>query len=460
MNRIYLFVFVLSMQFSFGQNPEFIRTEEEHITYYNDGVTAIHRWFNKKNKLDSLKSYYKNGKLDEEFYYTNGRFNGQAYKYNREGEIITTWEFLKGRLIKRTDHKLVYNAKNEQKIREAHEKLKKLNDSGGNLKGLKNHSSRAMLRVRLGNYTLAHHDLIRLQHYITKSEAPESIKNKLLSNVYDAISNIFVRYEMENATIHFSLKAIKAAPDNMRLYYNLGAHLFVNNCYRLSKKYLDFVLKHKPKHPFAHRLLGVLCSDFEEYEQALKHINLAFDNEKSILNHSDGRLERDLRTTRGYILHKLGRTVEGIADLKQAIALNENNSYAHKNLGIVYHDIGEYDKACELLTKAKEFGYKKVHDADDLEAYIKNSCSNKSFENPSRLTDLPYVYPNPARDFVKVGNISNDKLPYTLLNFESKIVEQGILMNYTIDTSKLPTGLYILIVEENGNIHSFKIIKD
>ena len=43
--------------------------------------------------LDSLKTYYKSGELDEDFHYKNGLFDGLSYKFNKKGEKKLTIDF-------------------------------------------------------------------------------------------------------------------------------------------------------------------------------------------------------------------------------------------------------------------------------------------------------------------------------------------------------------------------------
>lgn len=65
-----------------------------------------------------------------------------------------------------------------------------------------------------------------------------------------------------------------------------------------------------------------------------------------MIKYDHGGIQRDIRTLRGFILHSLGQSKIGIEDLKEAIRLNEDNSFAHRNIGAVYYDLGEYKLAC------------------------------------------------------------------------------------------------------------------
>ena len=115
--------------------------------FYNDSVLAIERWYNGDKKLDSLKTYYKSGELNEDFHYTNGYLNGLSYQFNKKGEKLTTWEFEKSNLIERIDHKIEFNKKTEEKVKTAHTRLIQLNKTlKQNPKNFKYNFQRASIR--------------------------------------------------------------------------------------------------------------------------------------------------------------------------------------------------------------------------------------------------------------------------------------------------------------------------
>lgn len=430
--------------------------------YYNDSVIAMERWYDGHKKIDSIKTYYKSGELNEHFNYTKGSFDGLSYKFKKSGEKLTTWQFKKGKLIERTDHILDFNKKDEEKIKKFHAELKEINQSlKENPKSFKSHFIRANLRHKLGNYTLALKDFKNIERYLLKVPADKKPPIKMLSSIYDIIGTIYSSYEMENQAIHYRYKAVKTSPDDMRVAYNLGAYFYTVKSYRLAFTYLNKALEKWPKHSFSHRVLGALYTDFEEYDKAMKHINMAFPNEKNLIRLGDGNLERDIRTIRGYLYHKLGDSEKGIADLDEALILNENNSFALRNLGVIYHDLGDHDKACELLQKAKKLGYEKTHDRFDLDEYLEFSCHNKTPEKPGiKLSQLPFVHPNPAKEMVTIENFNYENFGYHIFNFESKLIQEGVADSKSINVSSFPTGLYILKIEVQGVTHSFKVVKE
>ena len=96
--------------------------------FFRDNIVSIEKFYGDDKKLDSLKTYYPSGELDEDFHYSNGRFDGLSFKYNKKGEKLTTWKFENGKLIERIDHKIEFTKKTEEKVKKAHSTLLDLNE--------------------------------------------------------------------------------------------------------------------------------------------------------------------------------------------------------------------------------------------------------------------------------------------------------------------------------------------
>ncbi len=90
-----------------------------------------------------------------------------------------------------------------------------------------------------------------------------------------------------------------------------------------------------------------------------------------------------------------------------------------------------------------------------------------SVTNAASLSALDTVnkkfsyYPNPVKDFLTI-NYEGKLTSVSIYNFAGQLVKSinAKSINSKIDLSKLPTGNYILRVEENGQFKSFKIIKE
>ena len=463
-NPLFIFFLIFSSSL-FAQQKETTQNPQKNRVnkyYYYDKVVSREYWYGDDKKIDSLKTYYQNGNKNEQFYYKDGKYQGNAYQYNREGEKIVTWRFEKGKLTERIDHIIDAHKNNEEIIIRAHIMLEKAESRlKENPRSISAFYSLTYARYLLGNTTLAFSGFRKLEKRAIKlAEDDKKLPVKMEAAIYDALGSIYSGYEMENQAIHYKYKAIKTGPNQSRLYYNFGAYLVSIKCYRLAQIYLNKAIGFFPNHAFSHWGLAKVFSDLEQYEKAMECINIAFKGQKNINKLNGGKSERDLNTIRGYLHHKLGDTEKGISDLNEALELNENNSYALRNLGEIYYDLEQYNKSCELLQKAKKLGYEKVHDKKNLDYFLTYSCENKTLIKPVRFTELPFAYPNPTKDIIKIQNIAIENFNYRLYNFNSQLISEGEANNKSIDISNFSTGLYILNLEVNGEMHSLKIIKE
>ena len=423
--------------------------------FYDDGILAVQKWYGDDKKIDSLKAYYNTGELDEEFYYKKGHYSGTCFKYNKAGEKMVTWEFEKGNLLTRTDHIIEFDKKNEEKVNTYHSKLKKLNELiMDNPRSTKLIYNRARFRSYLKSYTLAISDFKMLERKFGRVECDETH-----ARIMDYLSNLYSHYEMENYTIHYKLKAIKKSPSKSSFYNNLGVYFVKKQDYQLGIEYLEQATDMAPNHSFANLGLSIAYSDLGEYEKAMACVNIAFKREKQLIKLGSGDSERHLRTTRGFLYHKLGDSQKGIEDLEEALDINENNSFALKNLGIIYYDLEKYDKACEFLKKSQQLGYEKIYDRDDLTKYLDASCQEKNTISNRTLNDQPLVYPNPVQDAVYIKNFQFENFNFNVYSYDSKLLKSGKANGNSINFSDFIPGLYLLEIEKNGVKHLLKVVK-
>ena len=438
--------------------------------YYDDHVVSIETWKGSDKKIDSLKTYYSNGKLNEVFYYDEkGLKNSNCYQYNKQGEKLVTWNFSHGKLLNRIDHKLPFDNKaNEENSKKALQLLTELNQKTNyNPTKIGDLYKRANLRVRLGNKTLALGDFKKIERFLDKKSKdsitaiPDSIKanrEKFKSNLYDNLARIYGSYEMENYAFHYFNKATNAAPNDYRILYNFALLLQKRKSNDLALYYYKKIIAEKPEHAHARWGIANLYSDMGEYEKAMENINIAFKYEKVIISRTSGYGGRDLLTTRGLLYHKLGESEKGIADLKEALKMDKNNSYAMKNLGIIYLDQKKFNEACTLFEKAKELNYTLVYDEKDLESLLANACNSVETQIVAEKPK-PYVFPNPATTEITIENYDFKNFDYEFFDYESNPILRGNSSDNIIGVSRLQPGFYILKIYNADSPQTFKVIK-
>ncbi|SCX99797.1 Por secretion system C-terminal sorting domain-containing protein [Nonlabens sp. Hel1_33_55] len=426
------------------------------LEYFRDSIVSMQKHYGADGKLDSLKTFYKSGNIDEVFYYKDSKIDGVCLKYATDGKKLTTWVFEEGLLVDHITHRLEYNLKNKQRIESASNRLEELNNKSKREKLSMNELiQRADLRFTLNYNILALETYLR----VVRSLHPEKTHPKVKSRFFDRIAAIYASYEMDNWALHYRHKAVIASPEDTRLLYNLGANLYEVKAYRLSINYLGEVKKKWKNHPFSNWLLAAMHTDLEEYEKAFEYVNLAFKKEENLDKYSSNKAENDLRTIRGLLYHKLGESEKGIADLENALSINENNSRAYRNLGVIYHNMGQFNTACTLLEKAQELGYSEKHDQDDLEFYLEQSCSGNSSIEIQSLAKKPFIYPNPVIDILNVKNLDEANFQFDLYDYNRQLVKSGTGNGSSINMTGLESGLYILKIYAKDEVHTFKIIK-
>lgn len=466
----FLFIFIFAL---FSNNKVIGQKNKGTVikNFFKNGLIAREFYVGADQTLDSVKTYHIIGGLDERFFFDdNNLMNGLCQKFSKEGKLKTTWLFKNGVLVKRTDFFKESNLKNKAKVDENYaiiaqnnELLKLDPNNFGLLFG------RAASRIYLEDNILAESDFLILKTQLENFKAnadkngtavPPTF-NKDLAEVYSRLSTIYGRFENDNLSLDYKLKAIQTEPEETRHYYNMGSYLSSEaQDYRLAIYYLDEVERRFPNHNFAHWSLGYCYLELEQYDKAVENIDIAFQNEANLYQNGYGTAESDLRTIRGLAYHKLGKTDLGIADLNEALRINNKNSVANKYLGIIYQDLGKTQKACEYFQKARELGYEKKYYNKELESFIKNTCNATQTKIVNNMPkDLPYISPNPAGNEVEVFNYQASNFTFEIFNAQSQKLRQGISNNKTIDLSGLSTGFYVLVVSNEGKSETFKLIK-
>lgn len=68
----------------------------------------------------------------------------------------------------------------------------------------------------------------------------------------------------------------------------------------------------------------------------------------------------------GFATFKTGKKEQGPDLINHSLTLDKGNSYAYKNLGIIYMKSGERAKAKEYLQLALKYKYTEMHDDEVL----------------------------------------------------------------------------------------------
>ena len=135
-------------------------------------------------------------------------------------------------------------------------------------------------------------------------------------------------------------------------------------------------------------------------------------------------------------------------DLATAIFSVPANAYTGTQvlgLRIILTDQPSQESACA------NFGFGEVEDYA-----VKITSSLAVLENTGN--NLIQVYPNPATDVLNVTKVSNKAL-YSIYNVAGQIVSKGNVLDNTVQVSQLLKGVYIISIDNIGEITNVKFIK-
>jgi tetratricopeptide (TPR) repeat protein len=488
--KIFICIFLLATTLGSGQSK--IKPNVEK-SFFKGCEIARENYIGPEKTIDSIKTYHLSGKIDEKFYFNKkSQLDGLGQKISEDGIVMATWLYRKGVLIERKDYlKKTANIKTKPQVDFNYANIKSCDSLLKiNPKRVEIIYSKACSQNYLGENILSEIDFIFLKNSLEKLKASTSstdtlVRNSInekLADVYDRLSTIYNRFDNQLLSLEYHFKAVQANPTSNIHRYNLGAAFATQvEDYRLALYYLNQVVNERPNHNFANWALGLVYLELEEYQKSLDCLNIAFKSEKGLYENGYGNAESDLRTIRGLVYHKLGKTDLGITNLNKALEINDKNSVANKYLGIIYSDLGQNQKACAYFQKSRELGYEKKYPKKSLATFINKTCVvenlthnevEKKAENnqvnesqKSVLTseisvkDLPYIAPNPAENFVEVFNFDGSNYDFTIFNVAGSQILKGISKLKKIQVSDIPTGLYILIIEKEGRTERFKLLK-
>jgi tetratricopeptide (TPR) repeat protein len=157
--------------------------------------------------------------------------------------------------------------------------------------------------------------------------------------VLTMVGNIYRRrQEFDRATDYYA-KAVELEPGNTFALYGLG------DCSRWMKKYDEVVrwwgliLAKEPRNQVMHSRVGDACLNTGEYDKALEHYQASL------------RIRFDPYACLGMsrIYRSQGKHTEAIEYCRKVLDQTPNNIRAHEELAEVYREMGEIEKAEEIM---------------------------------------------------------------------------------------------------------------
>lgn len=107
-----------------------------------------------------------------------------------------------------------------------------------------------------------------------------------------------------------------------------------------------------------------------------------------------------------------------------------------------------------------------------IKVSAKDTSNNESLKTEATLSDSNlsvdkisdnnlHIYPNPFEDHIYIKSIKQlSNYQYRIINMSGKRIQEGLLVNNTIDCSSLQSGVFLLKIFSQGESHNIKIVKN
>ncbi len=178
---------------------------------------------------------------------------------------------------------------------------------------------------------------------------------------------------------------------------------------------------------------------------------------RGILGGNDWKNERSGYPTVDNYKYQTGLWTSSPSDFYTGYAIGLNLSSTSGNGGKLASGTGFYPQAAMGVRCAKDterYMGDLPYTTNPDTTYLNTVITVKNYNN-----DNIQIHPNPVKDVLHIVFENKDKqdLGFVMFNTAGGIVKQGYFINNTIDIASLPSGVYMLTIENSKN--AFKVIK-
>lgn len=182
-----------------------------------------------------------------------------------------------------------------------------------------------------------------------------------------ALISISALQSNPDSSIAYSMRARELAPDEPKVYYGIvGYYTLIAPNKDSALYYADYLLKLKPNA----RMLDLLMTTYLIFPHPDHLIEVT---DKLIL---DAPKDAYAYNNRGFAFFMKGEYDQAKRDICTSLSLDANNSYAYRNLGLVFLQTQKLDSACVQFKKAEESGFSSKY-GDEVESLLRIHCTQK-----------------------------------------------------------------------------------
>lgn len=204
---------------------------------------------------------------------------------------------------------------------------------------------------------------LEIINILKKADLSEEAKEK--NDLYNQVALLYFKRGKYDRAKHFLEKAEEIYPNDAITQTGFGRVKEAQGDYKKAEEFYQKALKLNPQDksitPFLYRVqMSEILKTGGKKEITLEGQKILVDSKKA-----------ESFNTLGIFCFKTGETVRAIAMFKKAIELKENYASPYENLGLLYENIGKFDKAKINYQKAYELNPARTFPKERLKAFIK-----------------------------------------------------------------------------------------
>ncbi len=239
--------------------------------------------------------------------------------------------------------------------------------------------------------------------------------------------NSYLREGRYEEAISEYKKAIRIAPNNASLYYNLGFTYNKLGQYQQAVKYFNKAIGINPDDFDAYTELGFAYDQLGKYPEAIKYyekalqikpndamtyynIGVAYNSLKKhqeAIKYYEKALQIDPKydsayNNIGFAYTQLGQHEKAIGYYEKVLRTNPNDDYAYNNIGFAHSELGQHQEAIKYYQKAIQINPNYIAAYNNLSvAYSKLGLRQKAEESYEVAKELSVMYASPNHMLIK-----------------------------------------------------------
>lgn len=173
----------------------------------------------------------------------------------------------------------------------------------------------------------------------------------------------YYKNKMDSAIADYS-KAIDINPKNTATYHKRSECYNKQGKNELAQQDMEKIVELNPKDIDAKSTLAsyyIVHENFEKANALFDEIYKAKKNDPYVLNNY------------GYVKHKMGNSEKGIDMINQSLQIWPQNSYAYRNLALIFLSLEDKEQACVAIKKGLMLGFSKSY-GPELDNLKKEHC--------------------------------------------------------------------------------------